>query len=59
MLEIEISQMGKNNGNPDLVCEKSLSHIPVPALGKDKERTATRRLHDSRTSIRDVTEMLK
>ena len=23
--EIEISRMGKNNGNPDLVCEKSLS----------------------------------
>ena len=22
MCEIEISHMGKNNGNPDLVCEK-------------------------------------
>ena len=23
MCEIEISQMGKNNGNPDLVCENT------------------------------------
>ena len=45
--EIEISQMVKNNGNPDhLVCEKLIPlflpmldnsiHIPVPALGKEK-----------------------
>ena len=24
MCEIEISHMGKNNGNPDLVCEKKV-----------------------------------
>ena len=24
--EKELSHMGKNNGNPDLVCEKFLSH---------------------------------
>ena len=27
--EIELSQMGKNNGNPDLVCEKYIYHIEV------------------------------
>ena len=27
MCEIEISHMGKNNGNPDLVYEKELSHM--------------------------------
>ena len=25
--EIEISHMGKNNGNPDLVCEKKISNM--------------------------------
>ena len=25
MCKIEISHMGKNDGNPDLVCEKNLS----------------------------------
>ena len=25
--EIEISHMGKNNGNPDLVCDNRLSHL--------------------------------
>ena len=27
MCETEISHMGKNNGNPDLVCEKEKSRI--------------------------------
>ena len=27
--EKEISLMGKNNGNPALVCEKKLSHLHV------------------------------
>ena len=36
-----------------------LSHIPVPARGKDRNRTAARRLHAGRTSIRDVIVMLK
>ena len=27
MCEIEISHMGKNNGNPDLVCEKTVFKI--------------------------------
>ena len=36
-----------------------LSHIPVPASGKDRKRTAARRSHAGRTSIRDVIVMLK
>ena len=35
------------------------THIPVPAGGKDKIRTAARRPHAGRTSIRDVIVMLK
>ena len=40
-------------------CEIILSHIPVPARVKDKKRTAARRPHAGRTSIRDVIVMLK
>ena len=29
MCEIEISHMGKNNQNPDLVCENSLSNMDM------------------------------
>ena len=47
--------MGKNNGYPDLVWE----NIPLPALGKDKKRTAARRQHASRTLIRDVVVVLR
>ena len=36
-----------------------LSHIPVPASGKDRKRTAARRSRAGRTSIRDVIVMLK
>ena len=36
-----------------------LSHIPVPANGKDKKRTAACRLHAGHTSIRVVIVMLK
>ena len=36
-----------------------LSHIPVPALGKDKKRTATRGPHTGRMSFRDVIAMIK
>ena len=36
-----------------------LSHIPIPARGEDKKRTAARRPHAGRTSIRDVIVMLK
>ena len=36
-----------------------LSHIPVPARGKNKERTAARRPRAGRTSIRDVIVMFK
>ena len=36
-----------------------LSHTPVPALGKDKNRTAARRPHADCTSISDVIVMLK
>ena len=50
---------GKNNGNPDLVCEKTLPHKPVPALGKEKKRTAARLPHAPRTSIQDVTVIIK
>ena len=36
-----------------------LSYIPVPALGKDKKRTAARRPHAGRTSFRGVIAMIK
>ena len=36
-----------------------LAHIPGPACGKDKNRTAARWLHAGRTSIRYIIEMLK
>ena len=36
-----------------------LSHIPIPARGKDKKRTAARWPHAGRTSFRDVIIMLK
>ena len=36
-----------------------LSHTPIPALGKDKERTAARCPHANRPSIHDVIVMLK
>ena len=29
MCEIEISHVGKNNGNPDLVCENKISYTPL------------------------------
>ena len=35
-----------------------LSHIPIPARGKDKKGTAARHLHAGCTSIRDVIVML-
>ena len=48
-----VRDMGKNNGNdPVLVNEKTLSHISVPAQGKDKKT-------NSRTSIGYVIIMLK
>ena len=53
--EKEISHIDKNNGNPDRVFEKFLSHKPVPAQGKDKKN---KQPHAGRTSIRDVIEML-
>ena len=37
---------------------EQLSHLRVPTCRKDKNRTATRRLHAGRTSIRDVIVML-
>ena len=40
-------------------CKIILSHIPVPARGKDKKRTATRQPHAFRTSICDVIVGLK
>ena len=40
-------------------CEIFLSYIPVPALGKDKNRTSARRPHAGRMSILDVIVMLK
>ena len=40
-------------------CEIFLSHTPIPALGKDIKRTAARRPHAGRMSIRDVIIMLK
>ena len=42
-----------------LVCEIILSHIPVPARGKDKRQTAARRLHAGCTVICDVIVMFK
>ena len=36
-----------------------LSHIPIPARGKDKKWTAARRLQAGRTLIHDVIVMLK
>ena len=40
-------------------CEIILSHIPVPAREKGKNRTAARRQYAGRTLIRDVIKMLK
>ena len=40
--EIEISLIGQNNGNHDLVCEEILSDKPVPTIEKDTNRTAAR-----------------
>ena len=45
--------------NSNLVCEKILSHTPVPARGKDKKQNADRWPHAGRTSIRDVIVMLR
>ena len=45
--------------NSNLVCKKILSHIPVPARGKDKKQNAARLPHAGRTSIRDVIVMLR
>ena len=39
--------------------ETILSHIPIPASGKDKNRTAVRQPHAGRMSICDVIVMLK
>ena len=36
-----------------------LSHIPVPARGKDRKQTATRQPHTGRTSNRDAIVMIK
>ena len=36
MCEIEISHMGKNNGNPDLVCQKRYKPVAKPARGTRK-----------------------
>ena len=38
MWEIEISHMGKNSGNPVLVCEKTVS---IGCLFKNIEKTLT------------------
>ena len=40
-------------------CGVFLSHTPVPALGKDKNRTGARRPHAGCTWISDVIVMLK
>ena len=40
-------------------CWIILSHIPIPALGKDKKKTAARRLRAGGTLIRDVIVMSK
>ena len=40
-------------------CEIFLSQTPIQALGKDKKRTAGRRPHAGRMSIRDVIVMVK
>ena len=40
-------------------CEMIVSHIPVKARRIDKKRTAARRPHTSRTSIRAVIARLK
>ena len=40
-------------------CEMILSHIPLPARGKDKKRIATRRLHADCTLIHNVIVMSK
>ena len=37
----------------------SLSHVPIPAHGKDKKQTAARRSTAGRTSISDVIVLLK
>ena len=49
---IFLSPLNTNNGF-------YLSHIPVPARGKDKKRTTARQLHAGHTSICDVIVMLK
>ena len=36
-------------------CEIILCHTPIPAHGKDKKRSAARRLHAANTSIRVIT----
>ena len=52
-VEIFLSSLNTNDGF-------YLSHIPVPAGGKDKKkRTAARRPHAGRRWIRDVIKMLK
>ena len=40
-------------------CEISLAHIPVPAHGKEKKKTATHQRHVRSTSICDIIVMLK
>ena len=40
-------------------CGINLSHIPVPARGKDKKRTVVRQSHGSCTSFHDATVLLK
>ena len=39
------------------LCEIILFHIPIPALGKDKQLTAAHRMHAGHISIRDVITM--
>ena len=51
-VEIFLSPVNTNDGF-------YLSHKPVPARGKVKKRTAARRPHAGRTSIRDVIVMVK
>ena len=50
MCEIEISHMGKNKGNPDLVCENN--HIPSPHIEESYKHVCVKFKDFSRTSKR-------
>ena len=57
--EIEISCTTDQDFHCFNQCGIFLSHTPVPALGKDKNRTAARRPHAGCTTISDVIVILK